>query len=95
MTPNPYSPPRSQTTPTTSSTDYASYADVPVHRRQWFFWVFWLVFSPISIGILVTGDVYYVKKGEVRSFGMANRVLAGILGVAWLVRWYGWVLGDG
>jgi hypothetical protein len=35
------------------------------------FWTTWLCFSPIAIGVLVTGDVYYMKKGTVRAFGDA------------------------
>ena len=53
---------------------YATYDEVPAFRRQGFFWLTWILFSPIAIGILLTGDVYYRKKGEVRRFGIANRM---------------------
>ncbi|MEX2275462.1 MAG: hypothetical protein WEA10_07890 [Actinomycetota bacterium] len=32
----------------------------------------------------MTGDVYYKKLGEVRAFGVANRIVAGLLGLLWL-----------
>jgi hypothetical protein len=35
---------------------------------------------------LLSGDVYYVKNGAVKGFGMANRVVAGILAVFFLFR---------
>jgi hypothetical protein len=34
--------------------------------------------------ILITGDVYYPKRGEIKSFGIANRVVAGIIGLVWI-----------
>jgi hypothetical protein len=64
---------------------YATYDQVPAFRRQGFFWLTWFLFAPIAIGILLTGDVYYRKKGEVRRFGIANRIVAGVIGLLWLV----------
>jgi len=42
--------------------------------------------SPVAIGILLFGDVYYQKNGEVKSFGVANRIVAGILALFILIR---------
>ena len=58
---------------------YASYEDVPVFRKQWFFWLVYCLFSPVAILILLFGDIYYVKNNEVESFGVANRIVAGII----------------
>ena len=71
---------------TTTALPYSNYADVPVYRRQWVFWLMYLtiVFNPIAILILLTGDVYYTKNGEVKSFGVANRIVAGIIAAIWL-----------
>ncbi|HYK82206.1 MAG TPA: hypothetical protein VEU55_03610 [Gemmatimonadales bacterium] len=63
---------------------YATYDEVPALRKQWFFWLTWFAFPPIAIGLLWTGDVYYWKKGEVRAFGMANRIVAGLIALLWL-----------
>jgi hypothetical protein len=63
----------------------SNYQEVPFYRKQSFFWLMWVVFSPVAIGVLITGDVYYCKKGEVKAFGMANRIVAGIIGIVWLV----------
>jgi hypothetical protein len=67
-----------------SSAPYATYDQVPTHRRQWFFWLMWFFLAPVAVGILVTGDVYYPKRGEVRSFGIANRIVAGLIALGWL-----------
>ena len=69
---------------TPANVPYASYDQVPTLRKQSFFWITWFVFAPIAVVILITGDVYYRKKGQVRAFGMANRVVAGLLALLWL-----------
>jgi len=63
---------------------YATYDQVPAFRRQGVFWLSWILFAPIAVGILLTGDVYYQKKGEVRSFGMANRIVAMLFALIWI-----------
>ncbi len=63
---------------------YSTYAQVPYYRKQWFFWVMWFVLPPVAIALLLFGDVYYQRNGGVKSFGMANRIFAGIIAVFWL-----------
>lgn len=65
---------------------YSSYDQVPYYRKQWFFWLMYFTISPIAIGTLLFGDVYYQKNGEVKSFGLANRIVAGFIAVFILVR---------
>ena len=64
---------------TSANIPYASYDQVPTLRKQWVFWISWYIFFPIAVLILITGDVYYRKGGKVRAFGMANRIVAGLL----------------
>lgn len=72
---------------------FNSYEEVPYFRKQWFFWVMWFVFSPIAIGLLLTGEVYYSKKEELKTFGIANKIVAGIFGLLWIARVIGWLSG--
>ncbi|MGO8756438.1 MAG: hypothetical protein ACLQHK_14585 [Gallionellaceae bacterium] len=58
---------------------YSSYDQVPYYRKQWFFWLMYFTISPIALGILLSGDVYYQKKGEVKPFGLTNRIVAGLI----------------
>lgn len=74
---NPYTPPDQNSAPTPpSSGPYSSYDQVPVYRRQWFFWISYILFNPVALILLVFGDIYYQRDGEVRSFGTANRLFA-------------------
>jgi hypothetical protein len=63
---------------------YNDYKEVPYYRKQCFFWLMWFLFSPIAIALLLTGDVYYKRQGEVKAFGIANKIIAGIIGLLWL-----------
>ena len=88
---------------------YASYDEVPVFRKQWFFWtIFFVLPNAFSFGglacdiallkviglliqigavvLLLQGDVYYLKKNEVKSFGIANRIVAGIIVGVFLLK---------
>jgi len=67
------------TTATVVQHPYASYDQVPLYRRQWFFWLMYLTVTPVAVGILLFGDVYYQKKGDLKSFGRANRIVAGLI----------------
>ena len=65
---------------------YSSYDEVPIYRKQWFFWLMYFIIIPVALVILLSGDVYYQKKGDIKSFGIANRIVAGILAVLLLLR---------
>jgi hypothetical protein len=64
-------------------TKYSGYQEVPWYRRQWFFWLMYILVTPVGLGLLISGEVYYRKNDQVHAFGMANRIVAGILGVIW------------
>lgn len=73
-------------TGSTGAGGFSDYQQVPFFRRQWFFWLTYIIFAPIALGILITGDVYYMKGSQIRSFGTANRVVAGIIALIWLSK---------
>lgn len=85
MQKNPYETPKSNVEVEFSG-KYQSYDEVPLYRRQWFFWLTYFTISPVALAILLFGDVYYVKKGAVVSFGIANRIVAGIIGLLFLAN---------
>lgn len=63
---------------------YSTYEHVPYYRKQSFFWLTYLLFAPIALALLISGDIYYQKKGEVKSFGTANRIVASLIALLWL-----------
>ncbi len=83
--PAPFSPPPSSLAPAaipkTSLQKYETYEQVPVYKKQWVFWLLYIIpiLNIAALGILLFSDVYYVKKGIVVSFGLANRIVAAIL----------------
>ena len=83
MTQDPYQAPKSDVQAHDKKTNerYSSYSEVPWYRRQWAFWLMYFTINPVALGILVFGDIYYVKKDKVVSFGIANRVVAGLIGI--------------
>ncbi len=91
MTQNPYEAPKSdvQTHSDNSDGKYSSYSEVPWYRRQWTFWIMYFTISPVALGILIFGDIYYMKKGKVVSFGMANRIVAGLIGIVFIASLFG------
>jgi hypothetical protein len=84
MTQNPYEPPKDETAH--SGHVYESYGDVPFFRKQWFFWLSWLIFAPVALAILFSGNVFYKKKGLVVPFGPANKVVGFLLCVLWIYQ---------
>ena len=76
----------------TASQRYSSYDEVPWYRKQGNFWGLYLVCSQIALGLLISGDVYYQKKAQVRSFGLANRIVAGLLALLILMGIAGAIL---
>lgn len=69
-----------------SQQGYTDYAQVPFYREQWFFWLIYFSFIPIALGLLISGDIYYQRNGVVRSFGLANRIVAGIIGFFYALK---------
>lgn len=47
---------------------YTSYDQVPWYRRRWALVLAALVFMPIALVIVFTGDVYLFKDGKVQAF---------------------------
>jgi len=62
------------------------YDQVPFYQKQGFFWLMYFLFTPVALAILLFGDVYYEKNGKVKSFGLANKIIAGVIAVVVLYR---------
>src|ERR1035437_8989614 len=54
--------------------DYTSYDMVPWHHKNWFAIVTALIFAPALLVILLTGDVYYTKKSELKKYSKGAKI---------------------
>lgn len=63
----------------TQNVVYVSYDQVPWFRKSWFIVVGFLVFAPVTLYSLFTGDIYYQKKGELVTYSKATKIVTIIL----------------
>ena len=54
---------------------YTSYDQVPWFRKRWCIVLFALFFSPPLFYVFLTGDAYYLEKGEVKIYPKKNKYL--------------------
>lgn len=60
--------PQAQTTPPKTSPVYSSYDQVPWFRKNWFIVLGILAFAPVTLYSLFSGDIYYVKNGQLVTY---------------------------
>ena len=73
----------------TEKTIITEYSQVPWFRRNGFVILAWLLFWPVAIGILWTGDVHYMKKGQLKTYGKVAKVILTILAIIYTVQIFG------
>lgn len=71
-----------------------SYDQVPWFRKNWFGILSVLIFAPAFTFIALTGDIYYVRKGELKTYGTITKIVFGVYGAALIVR-FSWALVSG
>lgn len=54
---------------------YTEYSQVPWYRKNSFIILSWLFFWPVSVVIMWTGSIYYVKKGQLKTYGKIAKVI--------------------
>lgn len=60
--------------PTKVKLPYASYDQVPWYRKNWFALLCGISFTPALLPTLMTGNVYYERKGQLRTYSMSARI---------------------
>ena len=61
---------------------FLSYDQVPWYRKNWFAIVSFFIFPPILWVVLLTGDVYYVRSRELRTYSIWAKIILGFLAFA-------------
>ncbi len=59
--------------------EYQDYDEIPAYRQHGIFWLIYVLFGPMALLILITGDVYYLRNDKIKRFGIINRVAAGLI----------------
>lgn len=54
--------------------NYTSYEMVPWHHKNWFAIASALLFAPVLLAVLLTGDIYYTKKSELKTYSKSARI---------------------
>lgn len=61
------------------SIPYTSYSQVPTNRKNWFIILFLLLFAPVTLYPLFTGDIYYKKGEQVLKYSKTAKTITIIL----------------
>lgn len=65
----------SASSPTASSKPiYTDYSQVPWFRKNWFAILCVFILIPALFFILVTGDIFYEKKGQLKKYGKGAKI---------------------
>jgi hypothetical protein len=76
--------PEPHTEPAPETHQEPSYEDIPYYRKQWFFWIGFLLCAPAALILLLSGNIYYKKNNKAVPFGVANKVAAVLLALVWI-----------
>ncbi len=57
-----------------TSEKYTDYTQVPWFRKNWFAILCFFIFAPALFFILITGDVYYSKSGQLKTYGKVAKI---------------------
>jgi uncharacterized membrane protein YvbJ len=60
---------------------YSSYDEVPVYRKNWFAILCSFIFFPAVIILLLTGDIYYESKGQLKIYSKGAKMFFYVLGL--------------
>lgn len=53
---------------------YTDYSQIPWFRKNWFAILCAFILTPALFLILITGDVYYVRKGQLKKYGKGAKI---------------------
>lgn len=66
--------PQITATPKQLQTSFSSYDQVPWYRKNWFAILCFLFFPPGLLITLFTGDVYYERKGQLKTYSKGAKI---------------------
>lgn len=61
------------------------YSEVLFYRKRWFIVITLLLFSPLTLLIVLTGEIYGQQKGQTIQFKEQQRVVIGLVACVFIV----------
>jgi len=71
---------------------FASYDQVPWYRKNWFAFISFFAFPPALLIALLTGGIYYEKKGQLKRYSIAAKIFFIILCLIYTGQLVNWVV---
>lgn len=68
-----------------AKTSYTSYDQVPWYRKNWFAILCFLFFTPGLIILALSGEIYYQKKGELKTFSQGRKILLIVISIGFII----------
>lgn len=79
-------PQNTPTTPEKGKVIYTSYDQVPWYRKEWFTWLCFFICTPALAVLLLTGESYYTRKGQLKTVSKGLKIFFIIAGIVWLLQ---------
>ena len=76
-----------------NASTYTSYENVPFYRKSWFIVLAAITIAPATLYSLFTGDIYYLKKGEMVTYSKVTKVVTIFFCVWMSIYWFVTVFG--
>lgn len=71
--------PQGETKNKEKNVSYSSYDQVPWFRKSWFIVVGFIIFAPATLYSLFSGDIYYLKNGNLLTYSKVNKIASIVL----------------
>lgn len=62
------------------------YEDVPKYRRNWCAILMFLIFPPGFLYVILSGDVYYERKGELKTYSKLAKIFLAIWSCGYMLK---------
>jgi uncharacterized membrane protein YvbJ len=72
--------------PSSQAARYADYSQVPWFRKNWFAILCAFILTPVLLFMLVTGDVYYEGKGQLKTYSKLAKIILIIWCLLYILR---------
>lgn len=65
---------------------YTNYSQVPLYRKFWLVFILMFILAPVALIVIWTGDVHYLRKGTIRTFGRTGKIFLTVLAILYFIQ---------